>query len=177
MAKINLLGLCVLVSAATFAAAQEHGVGQFQANLKGYNEVPSVLTTGSGQVTVAVASNQDSLSITLNLTKLVGTAPSAGLYLATPGTTGGLIAPICGASPLPACSTDSSTTATITSSDVAAIAAQGLAKGDLASVIEAIENGAVYVNVNSSAFSNGEIRGQLGPAFGFGFGIGNGSAR
>lgn len=173
MVKTNLLGLCLLVGAGTFAYAQEHGPGQSQANLNGYNELPAVLTTGSGQVTVTVASNQDSLAVTLNFTKLVGTTPSASLYLGLPGTIGGLIAQICGASPLPACSTTSSTTATITSSDVAGIAAQGLAKGDLASVIQAIRSGAVYVNIDTSTFPTGEIRGQLGFGFGFGFGIGS----
>jgi hypothetical protein len=67
---------------------------------------------------------------------------------------------------------------TITSADVLAIAAQGLAAGDLASLIQAMGDGAVYVNVNTDKFINGEIRGQLGrgsSSDGSGDGNGNGN--
>lgn len=172
------LGLCLLLGAGSFALAQEHWGLQFQGNLNGYNEVPSVITTGSAQVTVAVASNQESLTVTLNF-KLPSsdTLQSAALYLGQPGTTGGLVAYICGGGSQPACPATSPVTATIanTTADVPGIPAQGLAAGDLASVIQATEKGAVYVNVYTSQFpapttgtTGGEMRGQLTPGFGFG---------
>jgi hypothetical protein len=167
--KAKLFGLCLLIGTATFALAQNNEQGQFRAVLNGYNQVPSVLSTGSGQVTLAVSSDEKSLNITLNFTKLVGVAQSAGIYLGLPNTTGGLIAPICG-TPKPACPTaaDGTMTITLAAADVVAIASQGLAAGDLASVIQAIANGAVYVNVLTSKFTNGEIRGQLERGFAFG---------
>ncbi len=166
MLKTNLLLLCGLT--ATLALGEE---GQFKGFLNGYNEVPSVLTTGSGQITIAVATDQKSLNVTLAFTKLTGVAQSAGLYLGLPGSTGGLIAPICGGSK-PACPTtaDGSVTVTIAAADVVAIAAQGLAAGDLASVIQALGNGAVYTNLISDKFPNGELRGQSLRGFGFGRG-------
>lgn len=175
MLKANLLGFCLLTLTATFGFAGDGSQGMFKANLNGYNEVPSVVTPGSGQVTVAPSSDGKSLNITLNFTKLAGVAQSAGLYLGNPATTGGLIAPICGGTK-PSCPTtaDGTVTITIAAADVVAIAAQGLAAGDLASVIQAISNGAVYVNVLTNKFASGEIRGQLGRGFGLGQGVGGG---
>lgn len=173
--------MCLLLGAGSFGLAQEHSVGQFQANLNGYNEVPSIITTASGQVTVAVASNQDSLTVTLNFTKLpnTDTAQSAALYLGLPGTTGGVVAWICGGGSKPSCPTTAtgSVTATIATTDVLAVTSQGLTAGDLASVIQGMGSGAVYVNVIASNFKNGEIRGQLAPGFSFGNVLSGGGLR
>ena len=166
MSKSNVLVLCLL-SAATLFAGPEHGSSHFQANLSGYAEVPAVVTTGSAEATITVASDESSLTVTLKFTKLAGTPSAAGLYLGLPATTGGLIAPLCGASPLPACTSDTSITTTIKGTDIAGISAQGLNKGDLASVIKALSTGAVYLNVVTSTFPNGEIRGQVIRGFGF----------
>jgi len=157
--------ICVfLVGTATLAPGEDHDglPGQSRGNLNGYNEVPAVLTTATGQITLTVSSDQKSLSVTLTFTGLAGVAQSANLYLGSTGTTGGVIAPICGA-PKPACPTaaDGQVTTTLSASDVVAIPSQGLTAGDLASVIQAIANGAVGVNVVTTKFPNGEIRGQL----------------
>jgi hypothetical protein len=159
----------LLLVTASLPGAESHGAGQFKSVLTGFSEVPAILTTGSGQVTLAVSSDQKALDVTLKFSKLVGVAQSANLYLGLPGTVGGTIAPICGGTK-PACPTtaDGSVTVTLAAADVAAIAAQGLTAGDLASVIHAIANGAVYVNVITSKFANGEIRGQIVRGFEFG---------
>ena len=168
MLRKNLLEVCLWMAVAACAFAQDHeqGQGQFKADLNGYNEVPAVLSTGSGQVTINVSSDQKSLEITLNFSKLAGVAQSAGLYLGYPGTTGGLMAPICGGTK-PTCPTGAAATvtATIAAADVPAIAAQGLTAGDLASVIQALANGAGYINVLTNKFTNGEIRGQVQRGF------------
>jgi len=159
----------VLLVTATLAWASDPGKGQFKANLTGYNEAPAVLTTGSGQVTVAVSPDQTSLNITLNFTQLLGVAQSVSLYLGLPATTGGAVAPICGGAK-PACPTtaDGTVTTTLAASDILAVPAQGLAAGDLASAIQALSNGALYVNVVTTKFPNGELRGQAGRGFSFG---------
>lgn len=170
--------LALLTGTAAYALGQGHDSGQFKGDLSGLNEVPSVLTIGSGQLTVVVSDDHKSLDATLDFTALVGVAQSAGLYLGFPATTGGKIALLCGGAK-PACPTtaDGSVKVTITSADVLAIAAQGLAAGDLASVIQAMGDGAVYVNVNTDKFINGEIRGQLGRGSSSdGSGDGNGNA-
>jgi hypothetical protein len=173
MFKTNGVCLCLLLATAALAWGDPDG-GQFKSDLSGNNEVPVVLTTGSGQVAVAPSSDQMSLSVTLNFSKLIGVAQSAGLYLGASGTSGGLVTALCGGSK-PACPTTAEGTVTITlsSSDVLAIPAQGLAAGDLTSVLQALANGSIYINVLTSTFPNGEIRGQVGRGFSFGNGRGN----
>jgi len=165
----------MLLAAATCTFADSHNDGAFKGTLSGFNEVPAVITTGSGQVTVTPSSDGKSLSVTLSFTKLAGVAQSAGLYLAAPGTTGGLIAPICGGTK-PSCpgTADGTVTVTLVATDIAAISAQGLAAGDMAGAIEALTNGAVYANVLTNKFAGGEIRGQLGRGFSFGQAAGGG---
>jgi hypothetical protein len=68
-------------------------------------------------------------------------------------------------------------TVTLSANDIQAVAAQGLAAHDLATVLQAMSNGAVYVNVITDKFANGEIRGQLIRGFSFGHGIGIGRGR
>ncbi len=57
-------------------------------------------------------------------------------------------------------------TGTIVASDVVGPTAQGIAAGDLASVLRAIRAGMAYANVHTSTFPNGEIRGQIRAVFG-----------
>lgn len=153
-----------LILLAVFAgtAMSLAGQGQFKADLNGYDEVPSLSTTGAGQISVRVSEDQRSLTVMLTFTKLEGVAQSARLRFGTPGTSGGVLASICG-SPKPSCPTlaDGSVTATIAPNDVQAVPAQGIAAADLAALIRALQNGAVYADVSTSKYPNGEIRGQL----------------
>jgi hypothetical protein len=168
MLKTNLFCFCLLLASVALAQPNEPFNGQFRANLTGYNEVPAVLTTGLGQLTVAASSDQTALNVTLNFNKLVGVAQSASLYLGSSGTIGGTVALLCGGT-APACpaTADGTVTITLSASDVLAIPAQGLAAGDLASALQALANGAIYVNVITSKFANGEIRGQVSRGFFF----------
>jgi hypothetical protein len=61
-------------------------------------------------------------------------------------------------------------TGTIVSSDILAVPAQGIAAGDLASVLKAMRAGLTYANVHTTNFPNGEIRGQIGGGGGGGDG-------
>jgi CHRD domain len=59
------------------------------------------------------------------------------------------------------CPPSGTITGTITEADVIAVPAQGVMVGDLPGIIRAIRNGAAYVNVHTTSFPTGEIRGQL----------------
>jgi len=167
MLRFNRLCVCALLATATLALAKDHG--QFKSELSGFNEVPAILTTGSAQLTIAVSSDQKMLNVTLRFSKLEGVAKSANLYLGFPGSTGGVVAQICGAMK-PACPTtaDGTVTISLASADILAIPAQGLTAGDLTTALHALANGAIYVNVITDKFPNGEVRGQLGRGFSIG---------
>lgn len=60
--------------------------------------------------------------------------------------------------------TSGSVSGRITAADVLAnAAAQGIAAGQFDEVLRAIREGVVYVNVHTTLFPGGEIRGQLSP--------------
>src|SRR5260370_652032 len=152
---------------ASLLADDDNEGGQFKAALSGYQEVATLSTVSSGQVTVMLSSDQKTLTVTLTFTKLEGVASSAGLFFGATATTGGMVAPICGGTK-PACPTtaDGTVTTTIVANDVLVTPGQGIAAKDLAAVIRALENGAIYASVLSSKYVVGEIRGQLGRGFG-----------
>jgi len=54
-------------------------------------------------------------------------------------------------------------TGTIEAKDVLAVTAQGIAAGEFEEFVAALRKGLAYVNVHSSLFSGGEIRGQIVP--------------
>src|SRR5258706_9362518 len=133
--------------------------GQFKASLSGYQEIPTLSTASSGDISVKLSSDQKTLTVTLTFTKLEGIAQSAGLYFGATATSGNIVARICGA-PKPSCpaTADGTVTATVVASDVLADTAQGIAAGDLAALIRALDNGVVYANVITSKYASGEIR-------------------
>ena len=71
---------------------------------------------------------------------------------------------ICGGGGQPACpaATSGTITGTIASANVTGPATQGVNPGDLAGLITAIKHRVAYVNMHTTKFPGGEIRGQIG---------------
>ena len=70
---------------------------------------------------------------------------------------------LCGGDAQPACPTATSATitGTITPANVVGPAPQGVTAGDLATALRLINENQGYVNLHSTKFPGGEIRGQL----------------
>lgn len=133
------------------------------ANLNGYQETPSTLSTpGMGRFTAKIDDPGQSIEYRLSYEGLESPAVAAHIHLGARATSGGVSAFLCGGGGKPACPADGGTVeGTITPSDVIGPAIQGIAAGEFAEVVRAIRNGAVYANVHSTGRPGGEIRGQL----------------
>jgi hypothetical protein len=167
-----LLGAAAVAVAAT-SVALANGDGDrnsFKAQLNGYNEVVggpgastgSVSTRARGTFRAKLRRNPDRLEFTLTYSGIEGgTVTQAHPHFAQKHVGGGVFAFFCGG-PEPACPTPGGTVkGEILASDVLGPAEQGVEAGSFDEFVRALRAGAVYVNVHSSSYPEGEIRGQV----------------
>jgi hypothetical protein len=166
-AKIAVLLSSVLLLALAAVPAHAQG-GTVVARLRAFEEVPALSTPGGGFFTATISADGTQMTYELRYFNLEGNVTQAHLHFAQRGVNGGIMIFLCsnlGNGPIgtQACPTANGTiTGTIHASDViGAAAAQGVAPGELFSVLRGIRGGVVYANVHTGIFPGGEIRGQL----------------
>jgi hypothetical protein len=141
------------------------------AKLTTFNEVPTIAASGNGQIVLRINNARTTIRYSLIYKNLgeTTTATQAHLHFAKPGENGDVFVFLCsnlgnGPDGTQACP-DAGTelTGAIRSEDIlgTGIDPGDIAEGDLKTVIRAIRNGAVYVNVHSDEFAGGHLRGQL----------------
>ena len=112
------------------------------ADINGSNEVPAIESEGSGTLTGTYNAATNEITISASYSNLTGTLTGSHLYVAAVGVNGGVIIDLA-----PTTGNRSGTisgTYTLSSSDEADLIA-----------------GNVYINLHSSFYAGGEIRGQL----------------
>jgi hypothetical protein len=163
MRKLVLTGslaVALLVAIAASAAVAHDGNGKRKASLNGFQETPSISTTGHGSFRTHVRS--DGIHYTLRYTALENDAAVAHIHFGQRHVAGGVIAFLCGGGDKPPCPTrEGEVTGVIDAADVIGPNAQGIEAGSLAEAVRALRRGAVYANVHTSRFGGGEIRGQV----------------
>lgn len=139
------------------------GVGSdrnFVAHLSGGEEVPPVDTKATGQAMFQLSRDGTELSFRLNVANIENVT-QAHIHLAPAGSNGGVVAWLYPDGPpaqlIPGRSDGVLATGTITAADLVG----GLAGLDLSDLVEAMRTGNAYVNVHTSQFPGGEIRGQI----------------
>lgn len=161
LATITMVAAAAALAFAVSASGSKNGEGNsVGARLGGYQEVPSISTTGRGTFTAKLKNGQ--IEYTLSYSNLEGTAQQAHIHLGQPGVNGAVVAFLCGGGSKPACPASGPVTGTIVAADIVAVPAQGIAAGEINEVIRAIRAGVTYANVHTSLFGGGEIRGQIG---------------
>ena len=136
----------------------------FTGKLRGGNETPVTLSTaGSGIFDAQLDASETSLTFFLVYSGLEGgTVVGAHIHLGQPGITGGIVIHFCGTGGKPACPASPGTVSgTVTAADVVAVAAQGIGAGEFSEVVRALRKGDAYVNVHTTTYPGGEIRGQV----------------
>jgi hypothetical protein len=154
--------------AATRAQAQDwDDRDSLRAELISFNQVPSVLAKGYGRFRAEINDN-NTITFELSYVDMSSSVVQAHIHFGASKTNGGVMVFLCGGVK-PACPASGTVTGTITAADVSVLPAtngdsvipQGIQPGDLAALIKAVRSGNTYVNVHTSTFPSGEIRGQV----------------
>jgi len=161
------------LSARLIAADDSRKTDRFQAELEGFQENPPISTTGVGRFDLRVDEDARTIEFVLSFDNLEGTAPfepngavtAAHIHVAGRGVNGGVAPWLCGGGGKPPCPTPSGTvTGVILPSDILGPAAQGIVQGEPTAfdeLVRAMREGLTYVNVHTTRFPGGEIRGQI----------------
>jgi hypothetical protein len=132
----------------------------FSANLAGDNEVPPINTNATATLKLTVGST---ITFTVTYANLSTPLLFSHFHFAPTKVAGGVMIFLCGGGGQPTCpqSLSGTFTGTITTANVTGVPAQGIAAGDLTSAFEAVAEGNSYINMHTTMFPGGELRGQI----------------
>jgi hypothetical protein len=153
-----VMALVILMLAAAPATAASPR--NFVAQLKGANEVPPVATRAVGVAKFKLSKDGNSISYKLNVANIENVT-QAHIHLAPAGANGGVVVWLYPSGPpaqlIPGRFQGTLATGTITAANLVG----GLAGGSMDDLLAHMRAGGAYVNVHTSAFPGGEIRGQI----------------
>jgi hypothetical protein len=173
----KLLLLTLLVPAFSVAtAAPDDDANTFTASLRGLSEVPPVATAATGSFTATLSTDGSTLTYEETYTNLSTQILFSHIHFGLPREAAGIMVFLCGPAAgamggppagtpnPPACpdTTSGTVTGSVTAANVIGPNAQGITPGaDFAKVVQALREGAAYVNVHTTRSPSGEIRGQV----------------
>lgn len=154
-------------------APDGRGRNRLRAVLHGFNEVATVSSPARGSFAAVLSPDETSIEYRLRFSGLEAPVLMSHIHFGDHHTTGGISVWLCGtaANPGPAgtplCADPASdpssgdVTGTLTAAQVVGPAGQGIAAGEFGELVRAIRGGVTYVNVHSTKFPAGEIRGEI----------------
>jgi hypothetical protein len=163
------IALAVLGGIGSRASADsDRGGGRsLKASLKGFEEIPTLSTPGSGEFRAKISRDGESVQFRLSYENLEADVTQAHIHLGARAFNGGIMVFLCSNLPDPppgtqACPVPSGTVeGTFTAADVIGPEGQGISPGEFAEAIRALKSGATYANVHTTLRPGGEIRGQI----------------
>lgn len=174
MKPLPIVTALTLALAASAAFADRDG-DKIRARLTGYEESPSVSTTGRGEFEAKISRDEGLIEYELSYSGLVGTVQQSHIHFAQKGVNGSIVVWLCQTATTPApaavagitpfCPQSGTVTGQITAANViaATTTSQMIVAGELAEVVAAIRAHRAYVNVHATPLNpGGEIRGQIG---------------
>jgi hypothetical protein len=142
---------------------------RLKAELKGFEEIPTLSTPGSGEFRAKVSRSGDSVEYRLEYEDLEGEVLQAHIHLGAKAFNGGIMVFLCsnltdpapppGTQPCPVPS--GVVEGTFDAEDVIGPEGQGISAGEFAESVSALKAGATYANVHTTTRPGGEIRGQI----------------
>ena len=162
--------LTLALSGVGLTALAANSPNDLNANLSGYQEVPTLSTAGTAKLQARISKDESAVDWVLSYQALEGTVTQAHIHFAARAINGPIVVWFCtnlgtppGPAGTPACPAAPATiSGTFHAADVTAgAAAMGLEAGNLAELIAGIRAGATYANVHSTLRPGGEVRGQI----------------
>jgi len=157
------LALAGMLSSAPLSALAE----DVRIPLRGVQEVPSVSTGAEGLFRARIAPDGGQIAYELKYRDLEGDVLQSHIHFGQRHVNGGVSVFLCQteAAPdptglAPMCPPSGRVQGLLRAANVIGPEAQGLSAGEMAELVAAIRAGAAYVNVHSTTFPGGEIRGQ-----------------
>ena len=154
------------IGAATTASNGQRG---FRERLSGFQEVPALVTTGSGNFRAHVNQSGTEVSYRVTFTGLESNITQSHIHFENVTNNGGIVVFLCtnlGNAPAgvvvqacPANATSGTIEGTFDAADVLAI--NGIDAGNLDEFLRAVRADATYVNVHTVVRGGGEIRAQI----------------
>ena len=154
------------VAAGTSLLAQGGGgPNHVTASLNGFQENPSIVTTGKGTLDLRIDERAGRIEYELTYSNLEGgPATVAHIHIGSRSFNGAVSVFFCGGTAQTCPGTGGTITGVITAGDIGGPAAQGVDPGEFDDLVEAIRAGHTYVNVHNAKWPAGEIRGQINDA-------------
>ena len=173
VSALSLAAASLLLAASAVAGPKGKGDDHIKIHLKGFEEVPVVLTGATGELQLTINDAAGTIAYELTYENLEGDVRQAHIHIGQKNVAGLIAIWLCqtAAKPAPAavaaitpfCPGPRSGTVsgTVGAANVIGPAEQLVAAGEIGDVIHAIRAGKAYGNVHSTAVGSGEIRGQL----------------
>jgi hypothetical protein len=159
--------LLAAVPIGTIQADGDHHKRSFRIKLNPLQEVPSVSSPAKGEFRLRISRDGTSMSYVLSYSDLSAPVTQAHIHLGHRHTNGGISVFLCGTASnpgpagTPTCPASGTVERSVTAAEVIGPAGQGIAAGEFAELVTAIQAGATYANVHSAMFPGGELRGQI----------------
>lgn len=147
---------------------------KFTAVIDGYQQVPTLSTSGHGYFVGVVDTEAGVLKYALSYADTEGEVLQAHIHLGRPAVGGGIMVFLCsnlanGPAGTPECPPGPArVTGMVGTEGVVGPSGQGIEPGEFAEVVNALRHGAAYVNVHTTSYPPGEIRGDIGARRAFG---------
>lgn len=155
----------LMLAAPGSSSAQETG---FSARLESFNEVPSISSTASGSFRATLSEDGLSLNYKLSHSGLSAPITQSHIHFGQTHTNGAIMVFLCQtvSNPdptglAPECVQSGTVEGTITTANIIQAGNQGIGNGEFGEFLAAIEDASGYVNVHTTGFGSGEIRGQV----------------
>jgi len=164
----------LLAASLAMPAVSAPGREEFHAFLTGFNETGAlnnetgaILSNGTGRLDLKLDLASKTITYTLRFENLSSAVTQSHIHFGKEHVPGGVMVFFCsnlatapaGTQPCPA--NGGTVTGTITGANVLAVPGQNVPAGDFDAVADAISSHAAYVNIHTTNFPAGEIRGQL----------------